>query len=306
MIKIAFLHERKSYLPEIDAYERYLNSTGKFEALIVEDINEIDDTFDIVWKVMGIDMKRQTNAALIHEYATITVGKNAKLKDFIKRLVNIKPDGRVFQNERVRNEYHFNDNIPFIYRDMGIDSKYFGVQAEKKYDFVYVGTMDPSRQLDRMLKFFETHPQLSIVLIGTPDEGLYKSFGELPNVTFTGRIDNQELPKIAAQAKYGLNYIPDVFPFNEQTSTKLIEYCAMGLDIVTTDYKWVNEFEKEHHGRFFKVDEELSNLSLDALERFEFDTPSLEHMEWTQLFEDAKLIDFLLDVYNRHREKDAE
>lgn len=306
MIKVAFLHERKSYLPEIDAYERYLNNTDQFEAVIVESIDEIDETFDIVWKVMGIDTKRQTDAALIHEYATITVGKNAKLKDFIKRLINLKPDGRVFQNERVRDEYRFNDAVPYIYRNMGIDSKYFNVTAEKIYDFVYVGTMDPSRQLDRMLSFFKTHPQLSIVMIGTPDEKLFETYGDLPNVTFTGRIDNQELPKIAAQARYGLNYIPDVFPFNEQTSTKLIEYCAMGLDIVTTSYSWVNEFEKEHNGRFFKIDEDLSNLSVDALSQFNFHTPSLEHMEWSRLLDDAKLIDFLLDVYTRHREKDEQ
>ncbi len=305
VIKIAFLHERKSYLPEIDAYVEFLNETQKFEAVIVEHIDEVDDTFDIIWKVMGIDMKRNHKVGLVHEYSTMTVGKNAKLKDFIKRTINCQPDGRVFQSRRVQDAYNFKDNVPYIYRDMGIHRSYYNVSSEKKFDFVYVGTMDPTRQLDKMLKFFKSHQDLSIVLIGTPDEQLQASYGNLPNVTFYGRVPNDELPKVAAQAHYGLNYIPDVFPFNEQTSTKLIEYCALNLKIVTTSYEWINEFEQQEGGSFFKIEENMSNLSKQALDNFNFVTPDLKKKEWSRLLTDAGLVEFLTAIYQKNllREK---
>ncbi|TDM12392.1 glycosyltransferase [Macrococcus lamae] len=300
MIKIAFLHERKSYLPEIDAYVEFLNSTDKFEAVIVENVREIDETYDIIWKVMGIDLKRKRGVGLVHEYSTMTVGKNAKLKDFIKRTVNCKPDGRAFQSKRVQDVYNFKDNTPFIYRDMGVHHSYYDVHSDKEYDFVYVGTMDPTRQLDNMMKFFEKNREMSIILIGTPDEELQKVYGSLPNVTFYGRVPNNELPSVAAKAHYGLNYIPDVFPFNEQTSTKLIEYCALNLKIVTTNYQWINEFEEREGGHFFKVEEDMSNLSRTALDNFDFKTPDLRKKEWSRLLTDAGLVEFLTEIYQKN------
>lgn len=304
MIKIAILHEGKAYMPEIGAYASYLNESGEFLVDVVEDAAQITEEYDIVWKVMGLDRKRNNKQALIHEYNTITVGKNAKIKDFLKKLLNTKPDGRIFQNKKVHQVFNFKDNQPFIYRDMGINKQYFlQNDVEKEYDFVYIGTMDPSRELNKMLEMFKKNSDLSIILIGTPDPNLEKDYGELPNVHFIGRVPYEELPLMAAKARYGMNYIPDVFPFNKQTSTKLLEYCALNLKVVTTSYEWVNEFEKENNASFYKLNGDLSNLNRDVLEKFDFVTPDLSHFEWHTLFDKAELIPFIKAVYENHKRK---
>lgn len=304
MINVAFLHEGKSYMPEISSYVSYLNRTEDIRATVVTDAKLIDNQYDLVWKVMGLDFKRTGDYALIHEYNTITVGKYSSLKDLIKRYANTKPDGRVFQNFDVLKTYHFNDNVPFIYRDMGINAQYYDLpNVEKEYDFVYVGTMDASRELDKMLEAFKHNPDLSIVLIGTPNEALVESYGHLDNVHFEGRVDYEKLPQIANKARYGMNYIPDIYPFNIQTSTKLLEYCAMGLDIVTTDYKWINDFEASHEAQFFKLNSDLSNLTRENLEAFNFQSPDLKNMEWGNHFDEIGLVDFIKTVYEDYLNK---
>ncbi|WP_414043554.1 hypothetical protein [Macrococcus animalis] len=304
MIKIAILHEGKAYMPEIDAYASYLNDSGEFIVDVVSKSNQITDEYDIVWKVMGLDRNRSEKQALIHEYNTITVGKNAKVKDFLKKLLNTKPDGRIFQNKKVHQVFNFKDNQPFIYRDMGISKQYF-IQGDvkKEYDFVYIGTMDPSRELNKMLEMFKKNSDLSIILIGTPDPGLEKEFGNLPNVHFVGRVPYEELPLTAAKARFGMNYIPDVFPFNKQTSTKLLEYCALNLNVVTTSYEWVNNFESVNNGKFFKLNSDLSNLTREELEAFNFVTPDLSHLEWNNLLKEAELIPFIKAVLENHKRK---
>jgi len=51
------------------------------------------------------------------------------------------------------------------------------------------------------------------------------------------------------RARYGLNLVPDRLPYSEQTSTKLLEYCAVGLPVVSTDYRWVRGFAQQHGAR---------------------------------------------------------
>lgn len=302
MIKLVFLHEGKAYMPEIGAYASYLNDSGEFKVDIVSEADKITDDYDIVWKVMGLDRKRNHNQALIHEYNSMTVGKNAKIKDFLKKLLNTKPDGRVFHNKEVHHVFNFKDNKPYIYRDMGINKQYFKkYDVEKEYDFVYIGTMDPSRELHKMLEIFKKNSDLSIILIGTPNPELEKEYGDLPNVNFVGRIPYDDVPLYASKAHYGMNYIPDVFPFNKQTSTKMLEYCALNLKVVTTSYEWVNGLEKKENGKFYKLNKDLSNLTRESLEEFDFITPDLRHLEWSNLFERAELIPFIKTVYENHK-----
>ena len=77
---------------------------------------------------------------------------------------------------------------------------------------------------------------------------------------FTGRIKQEEIPQLATKCVYAINYIPNIYPFNIQTSTKLLEYAAMDLKIITTDYWWVRNFELENNMKFYKIDEDFSNF----------------------------------------------
>ena len=99
----------------------------------------------------------------------------------------------------------------------------------------------------------------------------------------------KEVPQIASQAEYAINYIPDKYPYNLQTSTKLLEYVAMNLKIVTTNYKWVNEFEKEKGMQFYKISQDLRELIPQNIKRFNFNITDISNMTWVKVLEQAKL-----------------
>ena len=44
--------------------------------------------------------------------------------------------------------------------------------------------------------------------------------------------------------KYGLNYIPDEFPYNSQYSTKFLEYSVSKLNIVSNKTIFMKEISK--------------------------------------------------------------
>ncbi|KAA1039309.1 glycosyltransferase family 4 protein [Macrococcus equipercicus] len=302
MINVALVHEGKAYLPEIAAYEKYLNKHPQFKAEVVSEVKPGMD-YDIVWKVMGFDPVKTKGAVLIHEYNTLTVGKNRAIKDVVKKLFNTKPNGRVYQSEFMKDFYNFKDKAPFIFREQGIDQSYFNVVSEKIYDFVYIGSMDESRQLDAMFEFFSKTPKWTLLLIGTPNEKLKAQYSSCENIIYTGRLEQSEIPAYASKARYGLNYVPDIYPFNEQISTKLLEYCALNLKIVTLPGRWVNNFESSSQAKFFKVKKNLSNLTAENLNQFDFITPDVRNLEWNKLLENSGLIPFLLDLSNNKAEQ---
>lgn len=294
-MKIAFINNGKSYLPEIKAYTDYLNKRGFSAMEVYSDQKEVIEKFDIVWKFMGLDMKQDNKHQFyIHEYCSLSVGKLSKQKDLLKKYLNCKPTGRLFLNEELYQRMNFKDNLPYLKRDMGISHSFYTNQDKKDYDFIYLGDTSKSRKLNNLLTNFKTQNRdQNIIVIGSISNELYKNFKSADNIIFTGKINHEDVPSVASKAVYGINYVPNIFPFNIQTSTKLLEYCALGLKIITTDYNWVNQFEENRGARFLKVDEDLTNFTRDRIEKFDFYTPNVEDLRWENIFENIGLIHYI-------------
>lgn len=295
-MKIAFVNDGKSYLPEVRAYVDFLNKQNGFSAIEVKKHQkELIKDCDIIWRFMGLDLKKNNNNQFhIHEYVSLSVGNFAKQKDFFKRYLNSKPSGRVFLNEKLLKKMNFNDNIPSLKRDMGISEGFYTIKQKKEYDFVYLGDISQTRNIGSLLNYFKTiNKGQSILLIGSVNEEIYKEFHNADNIVFTGKVNYEEVPNLASKAVYGINYVPNIFPFNIQTSTKLLEYCALGMKIITTDYKWVNEFENSRGGKFLKIDEDLKNLTKKRIEEFEFKTPNVDDLKWDSIFNQIGLVNFI-------------
>ena len=64
------------------------------------------------------------------------------------------------------------------------------------------------------------------------------------------KLDLNEIIKVFNITKCGLNFTPDIFPFNVQSSTKTIEYSAAGLGVISNRYIWAETFEKSRFSGF--------------------------------------------------------
>ncbi|MGG4488686.1 glycosyltransferase [Metabacillus idriensis] len=295
MKKILLERSNKAYLPVIDAYMKYFNGNGydfqMYDSSKLRDFH-IND-FDVLWKFMGFEAFPKNDIKIIHEYPSLSTGLLPKWKNEVKSRLNTKPDLRIFLNVFVKEGMNFKDNIEYIYRDMGVDNIFFNFQnSSKNYDCVYVGSISKERSIHILLDYFKYHcKNKNLLLIGAVQDDIYKNYSSCENIIFTGKLSYEDVPKYASQAVYGVNYMPDKYPFNIQTSTKLLEYLSMGLKVITTDYFWVNNFMIENDVEFIKVDEKLEGLEnlLKYDERTSGTFINMEKYKWSNIIKQSLL-----------------
>lgn len=277
-----------SYLPEAYAYSDFLISHN-YDVILSENCKGYQP--DLVIKFLGftLNASRDNKYAIIHEYSSSSVPPFPHLKNFVKKTLNAKPTGRIFLNTFVKTAFNFNDNVPFIYRDMGINELFFdlNVQGSLKYDLIYCGTehIGLKSTLLKLVNF-----KLKIVIVGIFTIELKEAFRFNKYVTFLGRLDRSELPNIYKLCRFGLNYTPDIFPYSSQTSTKTLEYCAAGLGVISNRYFWVENFMKARNCNFLWL-EDIS--SRDSIENFEFIKPNLEDLKWNLILEKSNFCKFI-------------
>jgi hypothetical protein len=294
-MRIAFLHPGKAILPEIEAYRLFFQSKGY--DVVVATNNEYHYDADIEWVFMGTHRSRRRSALLIHEYASSSVPPFSNAKNRIKKLFNTRPDARIFLNDHVRSQFNFNDNVPHFLRDMGVYSlpTVHERPLRKTFDFVFAGTIQNDSDTTKLLKMFvdgalKGH---SLLLAGNSDARIANKFSGTPNIYFAGLLRPPELYAQLANANYGLNFRKASPPFDKQTSSKILDYLACGVRIITTPTAWATEFEKTSGSRFFYLNDDWSNLSWEQLERFDFVNGSLDGREWNQLITGSGILKFI-------------
>lgn len=300
MIKILFIHTGKAIIPEIKSYISYFNNLAGFSAFESTELKDYNiDDYDVIWEFKGIGGVKRGNYILVHDYNSLSTGTLPRIKDKIKKIINTKPDLRIFLNKNVYNGFAFNDGVDYCFRDMGINPNATRIASDtKEYDFVYLGAVSKSRKIDVLLDgFVKTAGNSSLCLIGKYDDEIYQKFGQYNNLIFTGLLPYEEVPKVASKAQYAINYMPNKYPFNVQTSTKLLDYVAMGLKVITTDYKWINEFERENNCKFYRIDENNPSFSLEEIQNFDFISQINVHdFLWDSIIENAGVADKICTI----------
>jgi glycosyltransferase involved in cell wall biosynthesis len=178
----------------------------------------------------------------------------AWLKDRIKLWQHPVPDFRVFQSDWVRQRMGFDgavpEAVPYALRDMGVPDAFLTAQAQQppEFDLVYLGEM---RRLLHFAPLLHTLGQagLSLLLVGDVPEALQERLTTLGHIQSTGRVPQDQVPAQLLRARAGLNLMPDVLPLAEQTSTKMLEYLALGLPAISNPYAWANRTAQAHAGR---------------------------------------------------------
>jgi glycosyltransferase involved in cell wall biosynthesis len=257
--------------------------------------------YDVEWHFMGWQVQRNKNKITIHEYASASVPPFSKLKDSIKKLINAQPDYRLFNNEYVQQQFQQNDHVPFGIRNYGIRSHANVVlpSPQKKYDFVYVGTLDKSRQPELLLNCFATGllRHHSLLVLSRNYHSLSSRYAAAGNITFKGPIPYNEVYSHIQQARFGINYMPDVAPYNVQTSAKFIDYAACRLPVVTSDYAWVRNFQNSYGGNYFYLQPNLQNFTWENVNNFSYAQPDLGSWTYEKQLMQSGVLAFLQSRY---------
>lgn len=296
-MKLLFVRKPHVYLPEVTAYKAYLAANhSDVQAFESTDLDEYDpNDYDVVWHFMGRDIKGE-GRYVVHEYNSLSTQPLATLKNQVKRLTNARPDKRIFLNDIVHEAFGFHDNVPKHFRDMGVDQIFFETNRSSapEYDFVYAGGLNRGPIIKRFLDYFALNMRdTTLLLVGDASQALQQRYSKASNITFKGRVPYLDIPSNIANARFGLNIMPNIRPFNIQTATKVLEYCAVGLPVVTTNYKWIQNFENTRDANFFKLDNDMSNLSKTALEQHDFRTPNISNLSWDHIIGQSGIFDFL-------------
>lgn len=290
---IHFVHTGDAYLPELQAYVAFVEAAGH-QAQVHRQIDTLPNDAAVLWWMCGQVStglaQRFPKAFQIHEYASASVPPMAWLKDQVKRWRQAVPQYRIFQNDWVRQRMGFADGVPCEFRDMGISGNFFAdgpTNTKAEFDFVYLGEM---QRLLHFLPVFDGLQQAGrqVLLIGQLPQELEQKLHPYSNITRTGRVPHDQVPALLRRARYGLNLVPDQLPYTRQTSTKLLEYCAAGLPVVSTDYAWVRSFEQQHGARFaylpFQVEAARYCALLGSeLEQQTLRVPDVQALAWPRL-----------------------
>jgi len=299
-MKIAFIHPKLAFLPELSAYQSFFHSKD-IQTFICKYGEEKASGADVYWYMMGLYPRAAGRGRqVIHEYASASVPPNRKLKDFLKSRLNPRPHFRLYLNEYVRQEIRHRDEVPFGYRDMGIGDDFQpDPHVEKKYDFIYAGSFAPDRKIETLLRVFQdgTMKDRTILLLGQNYDRLAGKYSSSSNMIFRGPVSREDIPGFLSRARYAINYIPDREPFNAQTSTKFLEYAAMHIPIVSSNYFWLSQFRERYGGEYFLLKEDLSNLNWEDINSFHYAFPNLQSWHWERQFRFCGVLEYLQSVF---------
>jgi len=299
--RIALIHPGKALLPEIGAYASYFSSKGWVLDPFVRTAPACRD-YAVHWHLMGTHWGSVHPAeVLVHEYISASTPPFPHLKNFLKCRFNHRPDGYVFGSEWVAHALGFPLVSHCCIRPAGVAASFFRqVCSVREFDMAYVGDMGQCRRLVPVIsRILHALPGFRLLLVGEPSVGMLRAFRTVPEVFFTGKVPHDEVPGLLARAEYGLNLIPDRYPFRCQPSLKLMEYCALGLKVISTDTPWARAFEHRREGRFFFLRPDKP-LSREVLHRFPFHTPSVTDLHWDTLLQDSGLAEWLDSLYQKN------
>jgi hypothetical protein len=280
-----------TYSAEAYAYATYLTLNGFTVEVGLEE--SLSNTIELKLQFPGFippfdKIGAKSSILEVHDYASLSVPPFSKLKNFLKSHLNSKPDARIFLNSQVEGFFDFNDDIPFLYRDMGVDEGFLEKTAKlPEYDVIYCG-FSHNGLLGVLKRLCELN--LKVLVVGEISRNFRSSFSPNDDITFSGRVKRKYLPELYHSCRVGLNYTPDIYPFNIQTSTKTLEYCAAGLGVISNKYSWVDRFTKSRAAKFLWLDNVFSS---SQVRNFDYVIPDVSDLERNKMLTKISFANFL-------------
>ena len=286
---VGILSNKKSYLPEIFAYRNYFIK-NKIK-VIISNQELLLKNCDFIIIFCGFFLKRKLkNKFYIHDYSSLSTPPLCKVKDLIKKYMNYKPNLRIFNSKLIKNQMNYNDNVPCIIRSQGVLKNFFQKRPQKfNYDFLYTGSIETRNGLDKIF-FKYLKLGFSILVIGNVSNTYKIKFSNFTKIKFLGPKKYTNIHKYYKMCKYGLNYIPDEFPYNAQYSTKFLEYSASKLNIVSNKTVFMKNISKKYKIKNV-YDEDIHTVQ--DLKNAQFHHINMTNYEWNVVLEKSGILNKL-------------
>jgi glycosyltransferase involved in cell wall biosynthesis len=295
-LKILFVHNGKAFLPELGAYVKYLRGRNQHVELTMDESAMIPPgEYDLVYRFAGLIRKiRGANAPEIHEFNSASTPRWSKAKNTIKSLVIPRPVARVFLNEFVKSQFDFLYEAPFMYRDMGVDVSVFSCRKKnhKIYDVVYAGSVTGRPGFIDVVEKL-SRGGITVGIAGHALDWEAHHLASLRGVDFLGTLEFESIAEFLSSGIFGLNYCPDIYPYSKQTSTKVIEYLAGGLPIISNRYEWINAHSSVYGYSFLDVSEVFSAKDLIQESGMVVDEDLAMGFEWGRILDESNFLNFL-------------
>jgi glycosyltransferase involved in cell wall biosynthesis len=243
-MRIFILHPGKANYPELNAYAKYFSERGcQVTSGTLDQYRYVEDPRGcVLWCIMGLYPTRLPARYVIHDYRSLSVGSQVVLKDKLKKMLNPRPDLRIFQNESMRVLMGFRDDVETVLLPMGVPDWIFTVDAYCKESlpsgtYCYLGEITRERGIDAFLSDFVSARRGSetLVLVGAVEKAIVDAYHQASSIVFTGRLSQRDALTVVRNCEFAISMIPYRRPYNVQTPTKLLEYAALGKRIICND-----------------------------------------------------------------------
>ncbi|OHY90045.1 glycosyl transferase [Vibrio rotiferianus] len=301
MIDVCFVKTGRAFLPEIYAYREYLHKKG-ITTCIADDLKQAKQIHcKVYYRFGGFLTQRVANDSLeVHEYHTISTGRFVSLKNIVKSFFSAKPDYLSFLNSYVESTYFFSSGIPTFYRDMGAESSLLDIRKlsdKKDYDICYFGSISNREGVsDAILHLASKGYQL--VVGGNASEKDQELFAK-HDVHYLGVCSREVVYDYLSRSRFGLNIVPDEYPLNRQTATKVIEYLVAGIPVISNNYQWIREHSMSTGYDFLDLDSaiELNNVELG---RFILNEAQAKRFTWDSILDECGFYKIIKELIERY------
>lgn len=291
-----------AFVPEAHAYKYYLEDRGWL--VNISNDNELDAAeclkYDVVLRFGGLLKFNLTKSVPeIHEYHSASTGRFARVKNVIKSWTPADPSGLIFLNHFVQTQFRFSRGIPYIHRDMGVSEKFFSAREghRKDYDLVYAGSLRRTGFLKCVAEV--AHAGYSIAIAGVASREV-RDFFKWNGITYVGKLDYDDVPSFLASGWFGLDYRPHIYPQTRQTSTKALEYLALGLPIVSNQYQWIDSHARRNGYRYIDLSELVREGASNDLDKLTLAAPETRKFSWDNVLQEAGFEKFVTGVITDH------
>jgi glycosyltransferase involved in cell wall biosynthesis len=291
----------KSFLPEVPAYVDAFSAAGH-EVIVLGAQDDVRNAVrhDVVIRFGGLLRNISgLDAVEIHEYHNASTTRFPRSKNLAKSVLSTRPAGRVFVTDWVRRQFHFRHGAPHVVRTQGASEAFLAARdvTSHEFDIVFAGSLSGRPGLHSALaKLGASGATIGVAGVGADMD--VNQICSVPGVHYVGRLDSADVPKFISQGRFALNYCPNLYPWNQQVSTKVVEYLVAGRPIISNRYPWIEHHSRDHGYHYISLD---SISTFDALDPGETAVLSLSHARqhlWPEVLRSSGLVEF---VENAHQ-----